>query len=99
MATGCQNVEDVMLTPKAGYSFAKDANLTPMGNTGISRFTLNIEFNTLAVYARQLAIKLGLQILRGHRRPLLLCWRKLQRQPWGVMSLRHKKIGPMSSNH
>ncbi len=28
MATGCQNVEDVMLTPKAGYSFAKDANLT-----------------------------------------------------------------------
>ncbi len=43
--TGCQNVEDVTLTPKAGYSFAKDANLTPTGNTGIARFTSNIEIS------------------------------------------------------
>jgi len=41
--TGCQNVEDVNLSPKAGYSFAKDVNFTKTGDTGIARFSPNAE--------------------------------------------------------
>lgn len=34
--TGCQNVQNVDITPKNGYQFAKDVNMNETGNTGIA---------------------------------------------------------------
>src|SRR6202023_275031 len=41
----------------------------------------------LAIYARQLALKPHLQILRRHFGPLLLCLEQTHRHPWKIMSI------------